>query len=87
MAGRNHWIQFFNRKGDGKLGPALGSDGLHRLDARLGKVSAIQEAHSRAYQLRKVQTYEAFQIMRGPTIQDLRPITPVIDVKICPSEH
>jgi hypothetical protein len=76
---RRLWIQFFNRKLDGKLGEALGSEGLQRLDGRLGVRSATQEAYSRAYNLRKVQDYEAFQIMSGSSPRDLRPVTGVVD--------
>jgi hypothetical protein len=67
---RNFSIQFFNVKGDGQLGEALGSEGFQQLDGRLGVASAVQEAFSRAYQLRRVQDYRAFVIMAGN-----RPVT------------
>lgn len=58
-------VQFYNRKLDGKLGEALGSEGRQRLDGRLGVHSAVQEAFTRAYNLRNVQRYEAFAILKG----------------------
>lgn len=61
---RRHWIQFYHLR-DGSYHEALGTDGLQPLDGRLGYASAVQEAYARAYNLRKIKSYDAFSILRG----------------------
>lgn len=61
---RRLWIQYYNLC-NGRYVEAIGTDGLQPLDGRLGYKSAVQEAYSRAYQLRKLKRYAAFSILRG----------------------
>lgn len=77
-----YWIYFYNRQLDGTLGEGLGTDACHRLDGRLGLGSAIQEGYDRAYNLRKVQRYEAFKVMTGPYPSKLRPVTGLISTNL-----
>lgn len=59
-----HWIQFYHLRDDMYV-EGLGTDALQPLDGRLNYNSAINEAYARAYNLRNIQDYAAFSILRG----------------------
>lgn len=71
------YIEFYNAKLDGKLGPAMGSEGFQPIDGRYGIERAISEARKRALKLRNVQSYRGFKIVRGTILRNSS-ITPLI---------
>lgn len=59
-----YWIEYWNRKLDGKLGPGVGSDSFQPIDGRASLRTAMAEAERRGKHLPR---FEAYRIMHGPS--------------------
>ena len=58
------WIEYYKTH-DGKIMPALGSEGFQPVDGRFGLARCHEEARDRARRLANVQKYTHYRIRQG----------------------